>query len=114
MDGTMTKAPLGGEATGPNPTDRGELGVKRSLLVDGDGTPLAVAAAANTHEMKLVAETFDTRLRAAPKGVRSNLCMDRGYDFPVTEEPVRACRFRPHIRSRGEVVYHRRSGEVPR
>jgi transposase len=24
MDGAMTKAPLGGEATGPNPTDRGE------------------------------------------------------------------------------------------
>lgn len=24
MDGAMTKAPLGGEATGPNPTDRGK------------------------------------------------------------------------------------------
>lgn len=26
MDGAMTKAPLGGEATGPNPTDRGKKG----------------------------------------------------------------------------------------
>ena len=26
VDGTMTKAPLGGEATGPNPTDRGKKG----------------------------------------------------------------------------------------
>jgi putative transposase len=30
MDGVMTKAPLGGEATGPNPTDRGKSGTKRS------------------------------------------------------------------------------------
>jgi putative transposase len=26
MDGAMTKAPLGGEKTGPNPTDRGKRG----------------------------------------------------------------------------------------
>lgn len=115
MDGTMTKAPLGGEATGPNPTDRGKLGVKRSLLVAGDGTPLALAIGpANTHDMKLVAETMDARLRAAPKGVRSNVCLDRGYDYPATEDLVRACRFRPHIRSRGEEFHHRRAGEVPR
>src|SRR4029079_1762429 len=31
MDGAMTKAPLGGERTGRNPTDRGKLGTKRSL-----------------------------------------------------------------------------------
>jgi len=29
MDGAMTKAPLGGESTGPNPTDRGKKGTKR-------------------------------------------------------------------------------------
>jgi transposase len=28
MDGAMSKAPLGGEKTGPNPTDRGKSGVK--------------------------------------------------------------------------------------
>ena len=32
MDGAMTKAPLGGEKTGPNPADRGKGGVKRSVL----------------------------------------------------------------------------------
>ena len=45
MDGSMTKAPLGGEATGPNPTDRGKLGVKRSLLTEGRGIPVAIAVA---------------------------------------------------------------------
>jgi putative transposase len=115
MDGGMTKAPLGGEATGPNPTDRGKLGVKRSVLTDGRGIPLAVVAApANVHDMRLVAETLDARLRAPPPGIRCNLCMDRGYDFPQVEDLVRASRFRPHIRSRGEEVRRCRVGESPR
>ena len=43
MDGAMTKAPLGGEGTGANLTDRGKKGTKRSLLTEGNGIPLAVA-----------------------------------------------------------------------
>ena len=39
MDGVMTKAPLGGEKTGPDPTDRGKSGVKCSLLTEGYGVP---------------------------------------------------------------------------
>jgi len=42
VDGAMTKAPLGGEKTGPNPTDRGKGGVKRSLMTEGSGIPLSV------------------------------------------------------------------------
>lgn len=45
MDGVMTKAPLGRGASGPNPTDRANRGVKRSLLTDGNGIPLAVVVA---------------------------------------------------------------------
>jgi len=52
MDGAMTKAPLGGEATGPNPTDRGKSGTKRSLLTEGHGMPIGVAAeGANRHDL---------------------------------------------------------------
>jgi putative transposase len=36
IDGVMTKAPLGQEQTGPNPTDRAKCGVKRSLLIRWD------------------------------------------------------------------------------
>ena len=51
MDGAMTKAPLGGEKTGKNPTDRGKLGVKRSVLSDLRGMPLGLAiSGANTHD----------------------------------------------------------------
>jgi putative transposase len=40
MDGAMTKAPLGGGETAPNPTDRGKPGTKLSLFTDGRGVPL--------------------------------------------------------------------------
>ena len=38
-DGAMTKAPLGGAKTGPNPTDR----AKRSVLCEGAGVPIRLA-----------------------------------------------------------------------
>ncbi len=47
MDGVITKAPLGGKSTGPNPytqTDRSKSGTKRSILVvDGKGVPIGVS-----------------------------------------------------------------------
>ena len=42
MDGAMTKAPLGGGKTGPNPTDRGKSGGKRSVLTEGHGVPISL------------------------------------------------------------------------
>jgi putative transposase len=50
----------GWEKNGKKPTDRGELGVKRSTLIDGRGVPLAVAVeGANVPDQKLVAATLD-------------------------------------------------------
>jgi putative transposase len=49
-----------GKKTWPNPTDRGEGGVKRSILTDGQGMPLAPAIeGANRHDMKLVRKTLE-------------------------------------------------------
>jgi putative transposase len=45
MDGAMVKAPLSGEASGRNPTDRGKSGTKRSLLTTGEGIPIKIALA---------------------------------------------------------------------
>ena len=54
MDGAMTKAPLGKEKTGPNPTDRAKRGVKRSLLVEGHGIPIGLEVeGANRHDFKM-------------------------------------------------------------
>jgi putative transposase len=87
----MTKAPLGGERTGPTPTDRGKSGVKRSLLTDGRGVPLGVVVApANRNDCKLVEGTLDSRPLRPPRGTRQRICLDKGYDFPEAEEVVEA------------------------
>ena len=65
MDGAQGKAPLGGEKTGPNPTDRGKKGSKRSVLTDGRGVPLGlVVGGANTNDHKLLRQTLESIPRA--------------------------------------------------
>ena len=82
VDGAMTKAPFGYAATGKNPTDRGKQGVKRRLLTDGSGIPLAlVIAGANRHEMKLLCATLDGIVFARPQPTPEHpqhLCLDAG------------------------------------
>jgi putative transposase len=43
MEGARTKAPLGGKKVGKNPTDRGKIGIKRSVLTDGSEVPIGLA-----------------------------------------------------------------------
>ena len=97
MDGAMTKAPLGGERTGKNPTDRGKLGAKRSLLTEANGVPVGLAVeGANRHDKKLVEATLESipvdaarsRQRSEPQG----MCLDKGYDYDDTRELVREFR----------------------
>jgi len=42
MDSKNSPAPLGGQKTGKNPTDRGKQGAKINLLVDERGAPVSV------------------------------------------------------------------------
>nr|WP_187367814.1 IS5-like element ISPrst3 family transposase [Providencia stuartii] len=100
MDGCMTKSPLAGKKTGKNPTDRGKRGVKRSLMTDGNGLPLAlVVAGANTHDIKLVADTLDA-LQTGRPGKRLRLCMDKGYEAEWLGSYLRSRRYEPHVQSR--------------
>lgn len=105
MDGAITKAPLGGEGTGPNPTDRAKSGTKRSLLVEGNGIPIAVAVeGANTHDMKLAGQTLDSIVIERPKPTPrrpQNLCLDKGFDFPEVDKLVAAWGYTAHIARRG-------------
>ena len=87
LDGSLHKAPCGGEGTGPNPTDRAKLGWKWSLLVDGNGIPLGWHLdGANRNDSVLLAPTLDDL------GGRGMLCeietiwLDRGYDSELTRE----------------------------
>ena len=54
LDGSLHKAPCGGEGTGANPTDRAKLGWKWSVAVDAQGIPLGWAIdGANRNDLKL-------------------------------------------------------------
>jgi transposase len=95
-----------GGKTGPNPTDRGKSGVKRSTLTDAAGLPLAVeVAGANRHDMKLTAATLSGIVVKRPRPTREapqGLCLDKGYDYNEVRAIVAAFGFTAHIRARGE------------
>ncbi|EML8869853.1 transposase, partial [Shigella flexneri] len=75
-------------------------GVKRSLMTDGNGLPLAlVVAGANTHDIKLVTDTLDA-LQTGRPGKRLRLCMDKGYEAEWLESYLKSRRYEPHIQSR--------------
>ncbi len=86
---------------GPNPTDRAKNGVKRSLLVEKDGGPLAiVVAGANVPDAKLLARTIEAIVLERPEpepDYPQHLCLDKGYD---NEDGWGACvdhEYEPHI-----------------
>jgi putative transposase len=85
LDGVITKAPLGGEATGPSPVDRAKSGTKRRVLSDGRGAPLAVVAAgAKVPDKTLALETLDSPAIERPeKAVERlhHLSLDAGYNY---------------------------------
>jgi transposase len=106
MDGAMTKAPLGGQQTGPNPTDRAKRGVKRSLLTEGHGVPIGLAVdGANRHDMKLVRATLESIVAERPSATHEQpqgLCLDKGYDYEEVRALLTEFGFTAHIRSRSE------------
>src|SRR5262245_27972657 len=120
MDGAMTKAPLGGEWVGKNPTDRGKLGAKRSLLVEADGVPVGLAVeGANRHDKKLVEATLESipvdRPEPTPESPQG-MCLDKGYDYDDTRALVEEFGFTAHVRARGEeaVALKREAGAKAR
>ncbi len=106
MDGAMTKAPLGGERVGKNPTDRGKLGAKRSLLVEANGIPVGLTVeGANRHDKKLVEATLESIPVDRPEPTEEHpqgMCLDKGYDYDDTRALVREFGFTAHVRARGE------------
>lgn len=105
IDGAMTKAPLGGEATGRNPTDRGKKGVKRSLLTEGNGIPIGVAVdGANRHDKKMTEKTLESMVveRPDPEETEQNICLDKGYDYKDIRELLAEWGYTAHIKTRGE------------
>lgn len=97
-----------GDHIGPNPTDRGKAGTKRSLLVEGEGGPLSiVVAGANINDFKLLRATLESAAVARP-GCVQNLCLDKGYDNLVAKAASAEHGYRTHIRRVGEEKLDRR------
>lgn len=105
MDGCITKAPLGGDDTGKSPVDRGKLGTKRSVLIDGRGAPLSVVVAgANRHDKTLAIRTIDEMMADRPERRvyrLHHLCLDKGYDYADVIAGVLGRDFILHLKKRG-------------
>jgi len=105
IDGKNCPAPLGGEQTGRNPTDRGKRGSKIHILVDRRGAPLSVEiSAANRHDKCAVEEVVLSIVVERPDS-EQHLCADRGYDSQDVKDFLELEHYVPHIKHR------RRRGE---
>ena len=95
-----------GDLIGPNPTDRGKAGVKRSLLVDREGGPLSITVAgANVHDAKLLESTLSAIVVDRPQPTEQaprHLSLDKGYDNPSGRAAAAGRGYREHIRRIGE------------
>lgn len=106
-DTKLLPAPLGGEKTGPNPTDLGKSGTKRHLLVDGRGAPLAFyLSAAHRHDVKglqpLLTRGWLTKRQPPDETGEQHICLDKAYDDQKTETYLQERGYTTHIKQRGE------------
>ena len=74
--------PCGGQVTGPSPVDRRKQGLKRSVLTDAVGIPLAtLPAPANRRDDGLLAATMDAVGLLGPLPQRPTVHLDAGCDY---------------------------------
>ena len=104
IDGALTKAPLGREDTGPNPTDRGKKGVKRHILTEKNGLPVGLTVtAANVHDVKQAEQVLNEMPFLPPEPDYENpqgFCADAGYDSRAIRRFIEERGYEDHIKSR--------------
>jgi len=84
IDGSLHKAPCGGEGTGPNPTDRAKSGWKWSVATDANGIPIGwVIDGANRNDCVLLPSTLDEINERGLLVDIETLHLDRGYDNTI-------------------------------
>jgi transposase len=87
VDGSLHKAPYGGQGTGPNPTDRGKCGWKWSVAVERHGIPIGWATdGANRNDIRMLEPTIDNIAANGLLADIDTLHLDRGYDYPIIRE----------------------------
>jgi len=73
VDGSITKAPGGGEVAGRSPVDRGKQGLKRSGMTDGYGIPLGRGAAPAYVAAGIPTSAGETRARRLRRNSRNSM-----------------------------------------
>lgn len=103
IDSAKARSLGGGERTGANSTDRGKLGTKHHLLVDGQGVPLAAdITGANTHDIQGLVPLLcqlpdlDDGTTLLPK----RLYGDRAYDSEPHRQLLRWLGIEPFLAKR--------------
>ena len=95
----MSGRKKGGDLTGPNPTDRGNLGTKYHVLTDRDGLPLHIElSGANRHDSMLVEPVLDNV--TAIKGIGRGRPTRRPHKFHA-DKAYDNRRVRRYLRRRG-------------
>lgn len=91
IDGSLHKAPCGGEGTGKSPVDRAKLGWKWSVASERSGIPIGWSIdGANRNDIKMLEPTLDA---IADHGLLidiGTLHLDRSYDYPTIEARIAA------------------------
>lgn len=103
VDSKMVPAPLGGDLTGPNPTDRAKSGSKRHIWVDQRGAPLSIrVTAANAHDVTEIMNLLNRPIVRRPNTLYrvQHLCADKAYDSEEVRSKLRKRNITPHIRKR--------------
>jgi len=99
-DSKMVPAPLGGDQTGKNPTDRGKLGAKIHVWVDEHGAPLSVVlSGANQHD-KWSVEDLVIHIVVKRPYCEQHACLDKGYDYEDDHHTLKAQGYIDHIKHR--------------
>jgi transposase len=91
IDGSLHKAPYGGEGTGPSPVDRGKCGWKWSVASERAGIPIGWAIdGANRNDVRMLDPTLDA---VEANGLLSDIgtvSLDRSYDYPKIRRQLHA------------------------
>ena len=99
MDSKHSAAPLGGQKTGNNPTDRGKSGAKINLLVDGRGAPISIVlSGANRHDKVSAIELIVSVVTKSPAHKEQHLCADKAYDSDDLREFLASAGYEAHIK----------------
>ena len=87
VDGSLHKAPAGGEGTGKSPVDRSKLGWKWSIVTDLSGIPFGwTADGANRNDSVLLSPTLEDANARGWLCQVTTIWLDRGYDSAATRE----------------------------